>query len=91
MDRILNRDRSNKRHLDDLVSRVTFKGRKTGKTLVRWSTTRTTDIGLAEGFALKNWQLADDLDRLISLETKTREEWLRDGVDVGRAGTMIGT
>ncbi len=42
-------------------------------------------------FALKNWQLADDLDRLISLETKTREEWLRDGVDVGRAGTMIGT
>ena len=86
-----NRNTSNVRQSDDLVSRVTFKGRKTGKTIVRWFTTRTDDIGVADGLALRYWQLSDDLDRLISLETKTREEWLLDGEDVGRAGTMIGT
>ena len=78
------------RQASDLVSRVTFKGRKTGKILVRWHTARTEDTTLAENLALQHWQLSTDINRLVEIKCKRRDEWLRDGEDVGEPGTMIG-
>ena len=79
------------RQASDLVSRVTFKGRKTGKILVRWHTARTEDTTLAENLALQHWQLSKDINRLVEIKSKRRDEWLRDGEDVGEPGTMIGS
>ena len=73
------------------MTRVVFKGRKTGKILVRWHTARTEDRAVAEKLALQHWQLSTDINRLQEIKCKRRDEWLRDGEDVGKPGTMIGS
>ena len=72
----------------DLVTKVTFRGRKTGKVLVRYHTLQGNKVDLAEDLALRFYQLHNDIDRLIEIETKSREEWLTAGEDVGLPGTV---
>ena len=48
-------------------------------------------MALAENLALQHWQLSTDINRLVEIKSKRRDEWLRDGEDVGEPGTMIGS
>lgn len=72
----------------DLVTFVTFRGRKTGKELRRAHTTVSDDVALAERLALQYWGLANDINRLVKIETKRRSEWREAGVDMPAAGTI---
>ena len=64
------------RQWTDWVSRVEFRGRKTGRTLVKYGAcSGEVDLEKAETLALGTYHLVHDLDRLISISTKRRSEW----------------
>tara|TARA_E500000318_G_scaffold103678_1_gene108963 strand:+ start:463 stop:714 length:252 start_codon:yes stop_codon:yes gene_type:complete len=68
------------RTLHDLVTVLTFKGRKTGKLITkRCASTPNHTIEKAQLSALKLYYLVDDPDRLVSIETKTRKQWMEEG------------
>ncbi len=72
----------------DMVTFVTFRGRKTGKELRRAHTAVTDDAALAERLAIQYWGLANDINRLVKIETKRRSEWREAGEDMPAAGTI---
>jgi len=78
------------RQWDDRVALVKFKGLKTGKEMVRWvGTSPEMTEQEANTASLRQLHLLNDLDRLISIEIRTRKEWHEKGADVKPAGTMV--
>jgi uncharacterized protein YjhX (UPF0386 family) len=75
------------RSLDDWVTVLTFRGLKTGKLITkRTGGTSNQTIDEAQLAALRLYYLQDDPDRIVSIETKTRKEWLEQAQPVSMPG-----
>lgn len=75
------------RSLDDWVTVLTFKGLKTGKLITKKTGgTSNQTIDEAQLAALRLYYLQDDPDRIVSIETKSRREWLEQAQPVDLPG-----
>jgi hypothetical protein len=75
------------RTLNDWITVLTFKGRKSGKLITKKAGgTPNQTIDEAQLSALQMFYLQDDPDRIVSIETKTRREWLEQAQPIQMPG-----
>ena len=60
---------------DDWVSVVQFRGLKTGKVITRKCGSSAETLEEAQRCAISLYRLTNDINRLVSIETKRRGEW----------------
>jgi len=67
---------------DDWVSVVQFRGLKTGKIITRKCGSTAKTIEEAQRLALSFYYLTNDINRLVSIETKRRRDWTQTTVSL---------
>ncbi len=77
---------------DDYVTKVVFRGHKTGRIITRYCAMEDradATVEKCQHVALSNYFLWNQPERLVSIETKRRKDWLVLGVaDVKQSGTI---
>ena len=71
-----------KKSPDDWVSVVQFKGLKTGKIITRKCGCSAETLGEAQRCAISLYRLTNDINRLVSIETKRRRDWTETTVSL---------
>ena len=64
-----------KRQPDDWLTVIQLKGLKTGKFITRKCGSNAKTIEEAQSLALSYYHLTNDINRLVSIETKRRRDW----------------
>ena len=64
-----------KRQPDDWLTVIQFKGLKTGKIITRKCGSNAKTIEEAQSLALSYYYMTNDINRLVSIETKRRRDW----------------
>ena len=67
---------------DDWVSVVQFRGLKTGKIITRKCGSSAKTIEEAQRCAISLYRLTNDINRLVSIETKRRRDWTQTTVSL---------
>ena len=67
---------------DDWLTVVQFKGLKTGKIITRKCGSTAKTIEEAQRLALSFYYLTNDINRLVSIETKRRRDWTQTTVSL---------
>lgn len=67
---------------DDWVSVVQFKGLKSGNTITRKCGCSSDTLEEAQRCAISLYRLTNDINRLVSIETKRRRDWTQTTVSL---------
>jgi hypothetical protein len=67
---------------DDWLTVVQFKGLKTGKIIERKCGSTAKTIEEAQRLALSFYYLTNDINRLVSIETKRRRDWTQTTISL---------
>jgi hypothetical protein len=71
-----------KKSPDDWVSVVQFRGLKTGKIITRKCGSSAETLEEAQRCAISLYRLTNDINRLVSIETKRRRDWTQTTVSL---------
>jgi len=75
---------SQPRKPDDWVTVVQFRGLKTGKIITRKCGCSSETLEEAQRCAISLYRLTNDINRLVSIETKRRRDWTAPTVSLPR-------
>jgi|TARA_R100000084_G_scaffold104557_1_gene61239 hypothetical protein len=71
-----------KKSPDDWVSVVQFRGLKTNKIITRKCGSSAETLEEAQRCAISLYRLTNDINRLVSIETKRRRDWTQSTVSL---------